>query len=230
MCVGDTAVYFVNGSNATRYCWQVNGATVIELSPTGGAIKVIWNTTGQLTVTPYSHLGAAGNPATVNATVSPYPAPPVISQLGDTLSTPNDGGAYTYQWYLDGQAISGATGNTHTVADTGNYTVEITNLGGCSATSAPVFAQPTIIIEEPNGLAENTANIQLYPNPNSGLFVIEGLNKPQIALYNSMGQLCTVAISYSNNSTTLTHNLPNGIYYLKAIQGHLFYANRFVVE
>jgi PKD repeat protein len=52
----------------------------------------------------------------------------------------NASGASSYQWYLNGQAISGATGSSYTAQLNGTYTVEgVSN--GCNALSSQVQAQ-----------------------------------------------------------------------------------------
>ncbi|MBS0663476.1 MAG: PQQ-binding-like beta-propeller repeat protein, partial [Verrucomicrobia bacterium] len=61
-----------------------------------------------------------------------------------TLSVAATGpGTLTYQWYKDGNAISGATGAIYTksnaqTGDSGSYTVKVTSSTGPTATSAPV--------------------------------------------------------------------------------------------
>ncbi len=52
-----------------------------------------------------------------------------------TLTT--EQGMSNYQWYLNGDVISGANSYTYNVIQSGNYTVSYTNSYGCSGTSAP---------------------------------------------------------------------------------------------
>ncbi len=56
-----------------------------------------------------------------------------ILQPGSTV--PDQSTGHTFQWFKNGQAITGATAKEHiitaaTVADVGNYTVRITNAAG----------------------------------------------------------------------------------------------------
>jgi hypothetical protein len=60
------------------------------------------------------------------------------------MSVTATGGSVAYQWFLNGNAISGATSSTYsksyaTAADAGAYTVSVTNAKG-SATSNPATA------------------------------------------------------------------------------------------
>jgi glucose/arabinose dehydrogenase len=47
-------------------------------------------------------------------------------------------GYESYQWFLDGALIPGATGHEYTPLQSGSYTVEVTNETGCTAISEPV--------------------------------------------------------------------------------------------
>jgi hypothetical protein len=51
----------------------------------------------------------------------PLPATPVITQSGNLLST--TGGFASYQWFLNGNPISGATSSSHNATQDGNYTL-----------------------------------------------------------------------------------------------------------
>lgn len=46
---------------------------------------------------------------------------------------------YTYQWYLDGVAISGATESSYLAEEAGSYTLTASNASGCSLTSEAVL-------------------------------------------------------------------------------------------
>ncbi|HEX8562924.1 MAG TPA: T9SS type B sorting domain-containing protein [Flavobacterium sp.] len=61
-------------------------------------------------------------------------------------SSPAD---YTYQWYYEGEVIQGATTSTLTVTNEGLYSVEVTDVNGCSKTRfIPVIASSQAIIED----------------------------------------------------------------------------------
>lgn len=231
LCVGDTAVYWAANTNGVRKCWQVTGGQIIDQTPNGGAIKVVWNTEGvfDVAVTPYSTVEAAGNTTHQSITVSAYPDINVaISQNGDTLFVENS--PFTYQWYLEGQAISGANTNTYVISQSGTYTVEITNNAGCSIQSAPTYAEHTII-EEPNGINENAVDLHIYPNPNYGTILIEGDRKVDVAIYNSVGEACNItSIDYLKDMTVIRHNLPPGIYYVKLVIAGDYTAWTFIVK
>lgn len=66
---------------------------------------------------------------TMKLTVKPMPAAPVITQVGNVLSSQFASGN---QWFKDGSAIIGATGQTYTATTTGLYAAAVT-VNGCSS-------------------------------------------------------------------------------------------------
>lgn len=158
--------------------------------------------------------GCPGQRAAVTGTINPLPAKPTITVASsgvDLTSSP----ANSYQWYLNGNAISGATSQTYTVKDKGNYTVKVTDANGCVNTSDPVVI---------TGIAtlENQAFVDVFPNPSTGVFtfnlnVIEK-GDYQIQLKNMLGQqlynenLTNFKGSYSKQFDLSAHG--KGVYVL----------------
>lgn len=64
------------------------------------------------------------------------------------------------QWYLDGEAISGATNATYLAVESGSYQVEVLDNQGCTVLSDPL----DIIIESVDEIGADAA-VRLYPNP-----------------------------------------------------------------
>lgn len=84
----------------------------------------------------------AGNVSTCTAVVTVAPAAVIIAGQstvceGQTV-TMNANLGDSYQWIKDGVDIQGATAQTYVATVSGNYSVAVTNAGGCSGTSAPV--------------------------------------------------------------------------------------------
>lgn len=110
------------------------GIGSIVLSQTAFTCADIGENSVTLTVT-----DIAGNVSTADAVVNVQPAAIIVSGQttvcqGETIPmTANDGDAY--QWYKDGEIIAGATSQVYNASETGAYTVDVTNAGGCSGTS-----------------------------------------------------------------------------------------------
>ncbi len=98
---------------------------------------------------------------------NPGPSIPVITLNGSSLDA--TAGASTYQWYLNGQQVSGATNASFSPAQPGIYVVRITDSNGC------VYSYSAGYNYNPTGIKENTSNTfeSIYPNPTTGIINIE---------------------------------------------------------
>ncbi len=95
------------------------------------------------------------------------PAQPSISlSNGELVST----AATTYQWYMNGNLISGATTQSYTPTQSGYFVVRITDVNGCVYAYSPtfVFGNPTNL-NTYNSLTE----VKVYPNPSNGNFKLD---------------------------------------------------------
>jgi hypothetical protein len=164
-CAGSTtAVTPTLGTGASAGTYSSTTGLVINAAT--GAITLATSTAGTYTVT--NTVAAAGGcaaaTATATFTVNPRPATPTISVVYNGTTTTLTSSAPTgNQWYLNGNIITGATGQTYVVnglpAQYGPYTVTTTNANGC--VSLPSTA--LVITAARNGIAG--ASLQVYPNP-----------------------------------------------------------------
>ncbi|MBK9512732.1 MAG: T9SS type A sorting domain-containing protein [Flavobacteriales bacterium] len=84
----------------------------------------------------------------------------------DELSAlPADG---TYQWFLDGDSIAGATGPTLTLVENGQYTVQVTSVYGCVQLSDPFG-----VVNTGTG-AHTGGHYAVLPNPAQDAAVVVG--------------------------------------------------------
>jgi hypothetical protein len=141
----------------------------VEVSAPAGYEAYLWSNgsvsnptqytgAGPLTVVASSGSGCAHSNA-LAFTLLDAPPIPVISANGADL-TSNVGPSY--QWYLNGQPINGATGQLWTALVSGTYTVEHIAANGCSAVSAP----SVVLI---SGVAEvSNEAFAAWPSPTNG--------------------------------------------------------------
>jgi hypothetical protein len=165
ICPGTPTSYNTpNDLNADQYNWNFPNTW------TGTSNTNIINVTsgssgGTISVTAQNACGTS--PAKwLNVTIDPVPSPVVI-QAGNSLTTTIP--YATYQWYLGTSPITGATLQTYTPTQTGNYFVFVQNSFGCSAQSLAFNSNALGV----NNVEVGSA-IQLYPNPNNGSFNIDG--------------------------------------------------------
>jgi large repetitive protein len=139
----------VASTHQNSTCNQANGSMTIT-NVGGGTGPFTFSVNGGTftTATTYTGLAPAQYPLVIkdanNCTFNTAflvqntgipPATPTISQQDFVLTSSSSTGN---QWFLDGVAISGETGQNHTVLVNGTYTVVVTANGCASAISAPV--------------------------------------------------------------------------------------------
>jgi hypothetical protein len=88
---------------------------------------------------------------------------PAISFSDPTLST--DPGFASYQWLESGNPVAGATGSTFDPTVSGIYSVQVTDVYGCSYTSDTLMVVVTAL-----EAAQLGGKLTLSPNPTSGHF------------------------------------------------------------
>lgn len=165
---------------------------------------------------------AAGCTSTESFTVNSLPLPtiPTISVNDNLLTAPN---TYTaYQWYLNGQIIDGATNDTYTALESGNYSVVVTGGNGCTNTSS--VTSVTTNIKNIPSLNE----IAITPNPfQKDIFIEISVNRTidlELEILDLNGKLVfskNISIEEKFSQEIDLEHLSNGVYYvnLKSDEG-----------
>jgi uncharacterized protein YjdB len=198
LCSGPVTLS-VTATGASSYQWYRGGVAV------AGATNSSYttDTAGAYTVQ-ISNGGCSVTISGVN--VQQAPAPIINRGAGTTLYT---GSFASYQWYINGVAISGATGATYNATTGGSYTVEVTDANGCSRLSA------AYVLTSGGGSAVNTVaavDIKWYPNPTTSVLHIAAPMSVNIAVISPDGKL----LLQENNATEVNvSNLAPGIYLLR---------------
>jgi hypothetical protein len=146
--------------------------------------------------------------------VSMIPAAiPTITRTGDLLRTDS---ARSWQWYLDGLPIAGATERFYHARATGSYTVRIVDEHGCTLVS-PAFVVSVLSVTVPDEVEE----LIMYPEPTRGTLNIifpQQLRQARISLYSLLGQLLLYRDLETVTATREAHidisNIPAGVYVL----------------
>ncbi len=196
---GSINLTVTGGTGPYTYLWNTNDTTQNINNLAGGTYTV--------TIT-----DAAGCTTTQSPIVAPgIEFPITITQSGDTLFA---SAAPNYLWYLNGQPIFTATGQTYIVTQSGTYTVS-TNVDKCK------FGSNQIVI---TGIDEftNFATINVFPNPASDNITVSiQLKTPQkvvLTLVDVLGRKVSTTAN-DTKANTFQFNLSvkeigAGIYFL----------------
>lgn len=132
--------------------------------------------------------------------------PAVITINGFDLST---SAAYSsYQWLMDGNAISGATNSIYTVTANGNYQVAVTDSNGCMDTS-DIYTVSNVGITDIAVIADQ---IHVFPNPAGNRVYIQSPVSVDIALMGLEGKI--IQADKDVRSIDLS-GLAFGVYFLR---------------
>jgi hypothetical protein len=197
-CPDDSVL--LTASNGLYYVWNPLNLTQSTSANTASNYSVIVTNN-------------TGCPNTASVTVNAYsPVVPVITQNNNDLQSST---SISYQWYLNGVAISGATNAIYTPTQTGNYTVETTDNNGCTAISNTFNYVITGVEQQ-----QNEIPFAVYPNPASELLIIELFHYSEtstIELVNMLGQsIFQKQINKSETKTSIDVSaFEQGIYFVR---------------
>ena len=207
LCSGNNAqTYTFTGSNTGALTWSVSSPYSISSGQSTTAIQVSGiSASGTLTLTASSYCGQSV-PLTYHIAVIDTPQPSVI-RSNDTLFSTISGSSY--QWYFNGQMISGATNAFVLPANNGSYSVVVTNANGCTGHAASfAFSKAGI-----NDLSAGYINV--YPNPASDILHIESDKSLQQFIITDMtGKQVLQAKEMHGNAINIS-SLSQGIYTLQ---------------
>ncbi|HEX6642745.1 MAG TPA: xylanase, partial [Thermoanaerobaculia bacterium] len=181
------------------YLWST-GATSPSINVT---------TTGNYTVTVTNANGCSAMSAPKSVTVNTVPATPVINASGPTtfcaggsvtLTAP---AGFTYLW------STGATTQSIVASTTNNYTVTVTNAGGCSAVSAP----KSVTVNAATSITQQPQSATIPRNSTTQLSVTAtGTGTLTYQWYRGTSPSTATPISGATSSTYTTPRLNKGTY------------------
>jgi hypothetical protein len=153
ICAGSTVV--LNANLGSSYQWLLNGNPIANAQ----ASAYTANAPGTYAVIVSNAAGCSATSNTIQVSTAPNPITAITANGPTTicagsnlqLSTTANG---TYQWLLNGTAIGGATNNTYTATQAGNYALLVQYSSGCQGTSNTInltIGPPPTPTITPNG-------------------------------------------------------------------------------
>jgi hypothetical protein len=152
---------------------------------------------------------------------------------GDLLTAP--AGDFSYQWYRNGELITGATAQSYQVNLMGEYAVSLTSAAGCSSllpsvtlTISGLGAKPDFVVKA----------IKVYPNPATNRIRLEfpegiGQSQPSLQIFATDGKEVggqVQLIQSTNSSADLDiSQLAAGVYWIQVLgEKKTVYQARFI--
>ncbi|PQJ09949.1 hypothetical protein CJD36_014710 [Flavipsychrobacter stenotrophus] len=140
---------------------------------------------------------------TVTGVTVVLPPTPVIHLTGANILY--TGSFATYQWYLNGVAITGANTSIYNETAPGAYTVVVSDGNGCTDTADAYYIWPAGV----QNAGGSGISVKLFPNPATSVIYIQSSVKVNIAVLTADGK----KVIESNDATSIDiNNLANGMY------------------
>ena len=148
-CEGGTVV--LTSNTASGNIWSTGDTTV----------SITVSSSASITLSVIDSIGCVSAASAATAvTMLPNPPVPGITANGNVLTSDISN---TYQWYMGSTLLTGETSVDYTITQSGTYSVEVTDVNGCSTMSNPFSATYT-------GLEDLPGKVQfkVFPVPSEG--------------------------------------------------------------
>lgn len=155
---------------------------------------------------------------------------PIITQNGNVLTSNY---ANSNQWYFNGKPVDGATGQTFSPTQSGDYQLGVNIISGCFLLSDTVHFALTAL--HPDNSTD--IGLTIYPVPATDnlnvIFVARANSNVSFSFVNTAGQIVytqNVTVDAGNYSTLLnTSGLVTGTYLLRVKIGDKLYTKKLIV-
>lgn len=146
---------------------------------------------------------------------------PLWSTNANVLTCTDQG--LSYQWYMNGVAIEGATTSTYEITQTADYSVEVQQFEQCPVISSPQVTVNYVAVEE---LPYTVSGVSIYPNPSAGDYILEAYAQTSqqaiLRTVDATGRVVTeqtINLNAGQNRLAIQNNLSAGYYQVQLIAG-----------
>jgi hypothetical protein len=176
-------------------------------------------TTGVYTQT-FTATAGCDSVVQLNLTVNPLPNVNITINGNQLVAT---SGFVSYQWYLNGQPIAGATSESYTPLQEGNYYVEVTDFNGCSNMSNILGFQFAGISDA------DVSKIQVYPNPTADWVWLTGIElNSKLRIMVLSGRVIQVMEAVTSPYSVNFSELPDGCYIIQIVSNETIHTFRII--
>ncbi len=156
--------------------------------------------------------------------------PQVVNNLGTLICTDM---AMSYQWFVNGEEIEGATASTFAPAESGSYSVRVQQFEEC-----PVFeSAATGVTVSVNENSLKGWNLEVFPNPSNGAFnlAVDAATAEQVdvVVTNAAGARVSLGkqtFVQGRNVINVNQNLEAGIYFVEVIAANGKLVKSIIIE
>ena len=201
-------------TGATGYSWSLPTGASIATGDNTNDVTVNYSmsaASGTIKVFGTNSCGNGDASPALAITVQTTPPAPTITNDGPVLTSDATSGN---QWYLGGNAVTGATSQTYTAIVNGIYT-DVVTLGSCASAASNPIDIINIGINKNQG-----SSVSIYPVPNDGKFIVSITNASTesytLSVLNSLGIEVylekDINVSGTLNKVVDLRPVPSGIY------------------
>ncbi len=211
ICPGHTTRLETIQGTGYNYQWYLDGAILTGANNYFFEASMAGDYTVEITLGPNVTLS---DPTTIIVNTPPVavitpPGNTVIPNGGVITLAANTGTGYTYQWYLDGTAIFGATSDTYDASIGGDYTVGINN--GCFSLS-----NVQTLTDEATSISHIEDNlITIYPNPFNSTTLLVANGDYKYSISDLTGKIVLTGSVTNGENKLYLQQLNRGMYILK---------------
>jgi PKD repeat protein len=180
-----------SAGDPTEWAWSFPGGTPSSSTEQNPAVSYSAPGVYDVTLEVTNIFGSESQTFPAYITVEAAPTAGFDFSVNQTTVTftNNSQNADSYSWNFGDNNISPEANPTHTYGAPGTYTVSLSATNNCGTT----IIEQTVTLSVGIGEASWVEGFRLFPNPNTGQFVVEmsGLPKDEVefVLFNALGQL-----------------------------------------